>query len=79
MKDYGTQRSTVQPNALVIDDYSAWVYTNIHPVNENVGEENEFNGYEFNMVQYEKDEYIKLIDDQNKANQVVLNNLLGVN
>lgn len=31
---------------------------NIQEVSENVGEENEFVGYEFNMVQYDKNEFI---------------------
>ena len=65
MKDYGTVRSTVRPNPLVVDEFSAWVNTNITEVSENVGEENEFIGFEFNQVQYEKDEYIKLMSEQN--------------
>lgn len=65
MIDYGTVRSTVRPNALVVDEFSAWVNTNITEVSENVGDENEFNGFEFNQVQYEKDEYIKLMSEQN--------------
>lgn len=65
MKDYGTVRSTVRPNPLVVDEFSAWVNTNITEVSESVGEENEFIGFEFNQVQYEKDEYIKMMSEQN--------------
>lgn len=58
MVDYGKVRSTVKPESIVIDDYSVWQHTDIQEVSENVGEENEFIGFEFNMVQYTKDEFI---------------------
>lgn len=58
MKDYGVQRSTERPEAIVIDEYSVWVHCDIVKVEENVGLENEFIGYAFNMKQYLKDEYI---------------------
>lgn len=58
MVDYGKVRSTVKPESIVIDDFSVWQHTNIQEVSENMGEENEFKGFEFNMVQYTKDEFI---------------------
>lgn len=58
MVDYGKVRSTIKPESVVIDDYSVWVNTNIEAVSENVGTETEFNGFEYNMVQYDKNEYI---------------------
>lgn len=58
MIDYGKVRSTVKPDKIVIDEFSVWQHTNIQEVSENVGEENEFVGYEFNMVQYDKNEFI---------------------
>lgn len=58
MVDYGKVRSTVKPESIVIDDFSVWQHTNIQEVSENVSEENEFKGFEFNMVQYTKDEFI---------------------
>lgn len=58
MIDYGKVRSTVKPDAIVIDEFSVWQHTDIQEVSENVGEENEFVGYEFNMVQYDKNEFI---------------------
>jgi len=57
MVDYGKQRSTVKPEPMVLDENSVWVYSNITPVEETVGEET-FSGWEFNMVQYDKNEYI---------------------
>ena len=58
MVDYGKVRSTVKPDEIVIDEFSVWQHTDIQEISENVGEENEFVGYEFNMVQYSKDEFI---------------------
>ncbi len=58
MVDYGKVRSTIKPESVVIDDYSVWENTNIEAVSENVGTETEFNGFEYNMVQYGKNEYI---------------------
>jgi len=63
MIDYGRQRSTEKPKSMVIDEQSVWVNTNIQPVEETVGE-NTFIGWEFDMKQYNKDEYILLLDTQ---------------
>ena len=71
MIDYGRQRSTVKPEPRVIDENSVWVHTNIQAVEEAVGEE-VFSGYEFNMVQYTKDEYISLLDAQLTDTQLAL-------
>ena len=58
MVDYGKVRSTIKPESVVIDDYSVWENTSIEAVSENVGTETKFNGFEYNMVQYDKNEYI---------------------
>lgn len=58
MVDYGKVKSTIKPESVVIDDYSVWENTNIEAVSENAGTETEFNGFEYNMVQYDKNEYI---------------------
>lgn len=58
MVDYGKVKSTIKPESVVIDDYSVWENTNIEAVSENVGTETEFNSFEYNMVQYDKNEYI---------------------
>lgn len=58
MVDYGKVKSTIKPESVVIDDYSVLENTNIEAVSENVGTETEFNGFEYNMVQYDKNEYI---------------------
>ena len=51
-------KSTIKPESVVIDDYSVWENTSIEAVSENVGTETEFNGFEYSMVQYDKNEYI---------------------
>jgi len=71
MVDYGRQRSTVKPEPRVLDENSVWVHTNIQAVEEAVGEE-VFSGYEFDMVQYTKDEYIRMLDTQLTDTQLAL-------
>ena len=78
MKDYGKTRSTVEPEPLKVDEFSVWIHSNIVTVTESDGEE-EFNGFEYDMVQYEKDEYIQGMAEQNKDMNEMLNLILGVN
>lgn len=61
MIDYGTQRSTVKPLELELTETKVFVASNITPVNEPDTEDQPgFTGYEFGLVEYDKDEYIKL-------------------
>lgn len=69
MIDHGRVRSTVCPQPMVTDELSVWKHTNITPVTENEGTDTEFVGYEFNMVQYTKDEYILAQAEENAALQ----------
>lgn len=78
MIDYGETRSTVKPEPIVIDDFSVWQHTNIEEVSENVGEENEFVGYKFNMIQFGKDEFILQQAQKNAELNGLVNTLLGV-
>lgn len=71
MIDYGRQRSTVKPEPMILDEHSVWIHSNIEEVEETVGEE-VFSGYEFDMVQYTKDEYISKLDDQLTDTQLAL-------
>ena len=73
MKDFGKQRSTILPEPMVIDEFSVWVYSDIVPVEENVGE-GTFIGFEFNIVQYDKDEYIKMMAEKKSTIETQLNN-----
>ena len=79
MVDHGKVRSTVQPESIVIDDYSVWQHTNIQDVSENVGEEGEFVGFEFNMVQYTKDEFILQQAAMTQELNTLVITILGVN
>ena len=68
MKQYQKVRSVQQPETKVIDDFSVWVAENITPVSETgTDEQPGFEGYEYELTQYTKDEYIKMIDDKNAA------------
>ena len=63
MTDYGIVKSTVRPEAKVVDEYSVWINSDITKTEE---------GFEYHMVQYTKDEYIKLMDEANKKAQADL-------
>ena len=73
MIDYGKVRSTEKPEEKIIDEHSVWINTDISEIEEPVGEDT-FTGWEFNQVQYSKDEYIKLMDDKNTDLETQLTN-----
>lgn len=78
MFDYGRIRSTVKPEEKVIDEFSVWVNTDISEIE--VTHENEnHTEFEYHQVQYSKDEYIKMISEQNKELNHLMNTILGVN
>ena len=77
MVDYGKVRSTVKPEPIVIDEFSVWQHTNIQAVSENVGEENEFVGFEYNMIQFTKDEFILQQAAHNAELGELVNTILG--
>ena len=60
MKDYGIVQSAVRPEEKVVDEYSVWVNTDVTQTSD---------GWEYHMVQYSKDEYLALIDEQNQKTQ----------
>lgn len=53
MIEHGKTQSAIKPNAIDIDEYSVWVAENI---TETTIENNVL--YEYDLVQYTKDEYI---------------------
>ncbi len=68
MTNHGKVRSVQQPEPTVIDDYSVWVSSNITKVTEPGSEEQPgFDGWEYDLVQYTKDEFI-----MNQATENVL-------
>lgn len=67
MKDMGiVQGSAEQAQELIIGIDTVYVHSNIIPVTEDA-EGNPIEGlFQFNEVQYGKDEYIKIIAEKNK-------------
>lgn len=65
MINHGLVRSTIKPEPKEIDAYSVWISTNIREVQAQDEEGDTHIEYEFNQIQYSKDEYIKMIDDKN--------------
>lgn len=63
MIDYGIVKSTVRPEEKKVDEFSVWVNTDITQTAD---------GFEYRMVQYTKDEYIKLMDEANRKAQADL-------
>ena len=63
MTNHGKTRSTVQPEPIIIDEYSVWVHSNIEPISESTGDY-EFDGFEYDMIQYDKNEYIRLMAER---------------
>lgn len=64
MKTFPNTRSAVEPQPKVVDDYSVWISDNIHTVTVTDEEGNEREEFEYDLTQYGKDEYIRLIDDR---------------
>jgi hypothetical protein len=69
MTDYGRVKSTIKPNAMVIDEFSVWIHSNITEIpNEDYTE------YEYNMVQYTKDEFIMMQAEKNLVLEAEITN-----
>jgi hypothetical protein len=66
MTDYGLQKSAVEPLALEITDSKVFVASGIEQVTAMVDEQ-EVQEWQFNLVEYDKDEYIKIISDRNDS------------
>ena len=59
MIDYGKQKSTVRPEELELTETKVFVSSNITEVNEDETDgQPGFTGYEFDLIEYDKDEYI---------------------
>lgn len=66
MKDYGLQRSAVKPSEREFTETKVFVYTDIKEIVES-SENGDINLFEFNMIEYDKDEFIELLSDKNKS------------
>lgn len=69
MKDYGTQKSAVEPLKVEITETKVFVASNITQVEKQAMEGQEEAGieYQFDLVEYDKDEYIHMISEKNDA------------
>ena len=66
MIDYGKQRSSVKPEKLELTETKVFISSSIKEVNEpGTDEQPGFTGYEFDLIEYDKDEYIKLQAEKN--------------
>ena len=75
MINHGKVRSTVKPESTVIDEYSVWVANNITEISvEDIDDSGKVTHieYEYELLQYSKDEYIKLMSEQNYETQLAL-------
>ena len=66
MIDYGRQKSTVKPEEIEITEDMVFIASGI---SESTDSQPGFAGYEFDLVGYDKDEYIKLQATSNKSLQ----------
>lgn len=70
MIDYGKQKSTVRPEELELTETKVFVSSNITEVNEDETDgQPGFAGYEFDLIEYDKDEYIKIQAEKNESLQ----------
>lgn len=68
MIDYGKQRSTVKPLEIELTESKVFVASNITPIEEpGTDEQQGFTGFEFDLAEYSKDEYIKIQAEKNSA------------
>lgn len=80
MTNHGKVRSVKRPEQLVMDDYSVWVSSNISKVTEPGSEEQPgFDGWEYDLIQYTKDEFIMNQAVMNQEMNSLMNIMLGVN
>ncbi len=79
MKDVGyVIGGKKQAEELVIAADMVYVHTDIQKLDEVDDKGNPVDLYKYHEVQYEKDEYIKLIAEQNKEVNNLMNTVLGV-
>lgn len=80
MKDWGTITGSKQPEAFEIDEFSVWVASDIKevqmPGGDLDGDAEPVSGWEYHLVQYDKDEYINLMNDTLTSTQEAVDFLL---
>ena len=66
MINHGLVRAGEAPEAVLVDEHSVWVASDVQSVTV-ADESGEHTEYEFNLVQYEKDEFIHGMIEQNET------------
>lgn len=67
MINHGKVRSTIKHEKMVIDEYSVWISENINKIeveSENSDSNEKTVMYEYDLIQYTKDEYIAMQSNQ---------------
>lgn len=68
MKQYGTQRSTVKPEDVEINESKVFTYESIIEIKvKNPESDDEITMYEFTLTEYDKDEYIRIQAEKNAS------------
>ena len=62
MINHNKTQSTIKPNAIEIDEYSVWVAENIEKI-----ERDGMTLYQYDLVQYSKNEYIIELSNRDKV------------
>lgn len=78
-KDVGiVQGSAAQAVPLVVGSTTVYVHMDITQITEDKDGNPVDNLYSYHEIQYEKDEYIKLLSEQNEELNGLVNTILGV-
>lgn len=68
MTDFGKTRSTLKPEELEITESLVFIASNIQTIKEDGTDGNPgFEGYEYDLKSYDKDEYIKIQAETNAS------------
>lgn len=73
MIEYNAVQSMEKPQNIVVDEYSVWVNTDIKQIKV-YSEDGIHTEFQFCQIRYTKDEYIKLLIEQNKSLETEITN-----
>ena len=65
MKEYKNTRSSIEPQGIEFTETKVFVAKNIQLITSTV-EDKDIQEYQYDLIEYDKDEYIKLISDENE-------------
>lgn len=66
MIEHGRVRAAVAPETILVDEKSVWVADDVQEITVQ-NEQGEQTEYEFSLIQYSKDEYIRRLISANEA------------